>query len=226
MKLILAFLLFFSISMAEELSSAKLEKLIKKGEKISLSLCDKEKLKQIEANGIDAIVKSLELSSPCGKLSGRNKKALAFFIMQKESNTTENVVKIEVPKKVKCPVCGMFVNKYPKWSAFMSIEGKVFYFDGVKDMMKYYIFDADFPYDRKKIEQIEVTNFYTLSTVPAKEAFYVLGSDVYGPMGNELIPFSTRKEAENFKADHKGESIIEFKDITGKMVMALDGIEY
>ena len=226
MKLVLVFLLLFGISMAEELSSAKLEKLIKKGEKVSLTLCDGTNLESLEGINVDEVLKSIEEQKPCGKLSSRNGKALAYFLMKKENNSTESIAKIDVPKEVKCPVCGMFVNKYPKWSALMTIEGEAFYFDGVKDMMKYYIFDADFPYDRKKIKSIEVTNFYTLSTVLAKEAFYVIGSDVYGPMGNELIPFSTLKEAENFKADHKGESVIEFKDITAKMVMALDGLEY
>ena len=30
----------------------------------------------------------------------------------------------------------------------------------------------------------------------AKEAFFVIGSDVYGPMGHELIPFASKADAE------------------------------
>ena len=40
----------------------------------------------------------------------------------------------------KCPVCGMFVAKYPDWTAeIVFSDGSVVYFDGVKDMMKYYL---------------------------------------------------------------------------------------
>ncbi len=93
-------------------------------------------------------------------------------------------------------------------------------------MMKFYIFDVDFPYDRNKINNIEVTDFYTLQAIDANQAFYVIGSDVYGPMGNELIPFLTKDAAQNFMNDHRGEKIISFDDITPKLVMGLDGIEY
>ncbi|MBT8344418.1 MAG: nitrous oxide reductase accessory protein NosL [Sulfurovum sp.] len=141
-------------------------------------------------------------------------------------NLTAVKGKIEVPKEVKCPVCGMFVAKYPKWAAFIDVEEKKHYFDGVKDMMKFYIFDVDFPYDRSKISHMEVTDFYTLKAIDAKQAFYVIGSDVFGPMGNELIPFFTKAAAQNFMTDHRGENIIRFDEITPKLVMGLDGLEY
>ena len=108
----------------------------------------------------------------------------------------------------------------------IDVASKKYYFDGVKDMMKFYIFDVDFPYDRAKIVNIEVTDFYTLKAIDAKKAFYVIGSDVYGPMGNELIPFLTKEAAQNFMTDHRGEKIILFDDITPKHVMGLDGLDY
>ena len=92
--------------------------------------------------------------------------------------------------------------------------------------MNFYIFDVDFTFNRDKITHIEVTDFYTLEAIDAKEAFYVVGSDVYGPMGNELIPFLTKDAAENFMRDHRGEKILRFNDITPQLVMGLDGIEY
>ncbi len=120
----------------------------------------------------------------------------------------------------------MFVAKYPKWAALIEVGTTKHYFDGVKDMMKFYIFDVDFPYDRNTIQKIEVTDFYTLKAIDAKNAFYVIGSDVYGPMGNELIPFLTKDAAQNFMTDHRAEKIIRFNEITPKLVMGLDGLEY
>jgi copper chaperone NosL len=54
------------------------------------------------------------------------------------------------------------------------------------------------------------------------QAFYVIGSDVYGPMGKELIPFKDEADAKEFKSDHKGTSILPFKDIMAELVKTLD----
>jgi len=53
-----------------------------------------------------------------------------------------------------------------------------------------------------------------------------VGSDVFGPMGNELIPFLTKEAAQNFMNDHSGDQIIMFDAITPKLIMGLDGLEY
>ncbi len=68
--------------------------------------------------------------------------------------------------------------------------------------------------------------WYDMLSVNASTAFFVTGSDVYGPMGNELIPFLTNEAAQNFMTDHRAEKIIRFDDITPKLVMGLDGLEY
>jgi nitrous oxide reductase accessory protein NosL len=49
----------------------------------------------------------------------------------------------------------------------------------------------------------------------------VLGSDVYGPMGREMVPFATEKEAREFKADHKGKRVLRFGEVTLDLVKSL-----
>jgi len=219
--------LLFGLVYTQSLSPAKYAKLVKKGEKVALKLCDEAKLSQIKTTDLNSTLQKIETLQPCTRLNTRHKEALAYFLMAGYAkHATKTNGQIEVPKGVKCPVCGMFIYKYPKWVATIKVEKHTHYFDGVKDMMKFYIFDVDFPYDRNKISQMEVTDFYTLKAIEAKEAFYVIGSNVYGPMGNELIPFSTKKAAQNFKKDHNGEKIILFSDITPKLIMGLDGLEY
>jgi len=41
-------------------------------------------------------------------------------------------------------------------------------------------------------------------------------------MGRELIPFAREIEAREFKKDHKGKSILRFKDVTPAIVKGLD----
>ena len=46
---------------------------------------------------------------------------------------------VKPSKKDKCPVCGMFVAKYPDWVAQVRFtNGQTAYFDGVKDLCKFY----------------------------------------------------------------------------------------
>ena len=128
--------------------------------------------------------------------------------------TVASVTKIEVPKDAKCPICGMFVAKYPQWVALYDGEKK-FYFDGVKDMMKY-------AFARKlSSDKFYVSDYYKLSKLEATKAFYVIGSNVYGPMGSELIPFATQEEAETFSRDHNGQKVIAFDEITEALVKSL-----
>jgi len=147
------------------------------------------------------------------------------------SNCSYNsgTIKTNVSKKDKCPVCGMFVYKHPKWVAFIYYEkdGKLKYlaFDGIKDMMKFY-FEPNkwgkYKSIKSKIKKIIVRDYYSLKPILAKSAWYVVGSDVYGPMGNELIPLKTEAEAKNFMADHKGKKLLRFSEITKELVYKLD----
>jgi copper chaperone NosL len=127
--------------------------------------------------------------------------------------------------KDKCPVCGMFVAKYPDFIAEIIFkDGSYAVFDGVKDMLKYY-FALD-NYNPKKnhsdIDVIYVTDYYDLKFIDGLRSFYVIGSGVYGPMGRELIPFSSRSEAEEFRKDHQGKAVLEFNGITHDAVKGLD----
>ena len=221
-KILLTLLFSAGLLFANEMSLAKVVKLSNKGEKIAQTLCDAKKFPSSEGN-IEQLMEKVKTSGACPPLSKSKLEAVSYYV----SNGSMHLAgkHMDVPAEAKCPVCGMFVSKYPKWAARMKYDNKNFYFDGVKDMMKYYIFDGDFPYDRALISEITVSDYYTLEEIPAKEAFYVLDSDIFGPMGRELIPFKDQKSAKAFMDDHNAKAMVQFDEITDKMVMALDGIE-
>ena len=77
---------------------------------------------------------------------------------------------------------------------------------------------ADFP----AVADIYVTDYYTLKLVDGRQAYYVEGSDVYGPMGRELIPFKDEKAAREFMKDHKGKLLLKFSEITPAVIKTLD----
>jgi nitrous oxide reductase accessory protein NosL len=67
-----------------------------------------------------------------------------------------------------------------------------------------------------------VTDYYSQKAIDGTKAFYVIRSDIYGPMGHEFIPFLNYEEALSFKQDHKGTRILKFKDIEEELVYRLD----
>jgi copper chaperone NosL len=125
----------------------------------------------------------------------------------------------------KCMVCGMFVAKYPDWTAAIVYKDAVTrFFDGPKDLFTYYF--AIKKYDplrgRPDIDNIWVKDYYTLSFIDGRKAFYVIGSDVLGPMGRELVAFKSEADAKAFLKDHEGKKVLQFKDITPEVMKQLE----
>ena len=125
----------------------------------------------------------------------------------------------------KCPVCGMFVTKYPDWVAqAIHRDGSYAVFDGAKDLFKYLFNLRTYAPGRTAadIVRLYVTDYYTLTPVDGKLAVYVLGSDILGPMGRELVPFAKEAEAREFLKDHKGKQLVRFGEVTAEVMKALD----
>ena len=200
--------------------SKKRSKMVyKKGKNFFKAKCQQDK---IDVNSFDKI-SSLKAYIRDNKLCGNKAKdkqlqmvSVYLWDIKKLGKKTLDINPILVPKKAKCPVCGMFVSKYPKWSAKIASMGHEYYFDGVKDMMKF-IFEKN-----QDFKNIMVTDYYTTGAINARESFYVVGSNIYGPMGNELIPFSTMDKAKEFSKNHGGKQILTFKQITKELVYSLD----
>ncbi|MBL8251954.1 MAG: nitrous oxide reductase accessory protein NosL [Candidatus Competibacter sp.] len=124
-----------------------------------------------------------------------------------------------------CPVCGMFVGLYPDWIATVVYEdGHNHHFDGVKDLFKYLLDRAKYApgHERAAIAAIAVTDYYSVTRIDAWGAWYVIGSDVLGPMGHELVPLASQAEAEEFRRDHSGKRVLRFNDITPALLKNLD----
>nr|WP_317623068.1 nitrous oxide reductase accessory protein NosL [Thiohalomonas denitrificans] len=124
-----------------------------------------------------------------------------------------------------CPVCGMFVAKYPEWAATVVYQDEhAHHFDGAKDLFKYLL---DLPkyapgHTAADISAIAVTDYYDLARIDARSAYYVIGSDVLGPMGHELVPHPSEADARDFMADHGGDAVVRFDQVTTELLDQLD----
>ncbi len=210
--------LLSSCVIGKSLSLKEKEILIKRGEKISSLLCQKSKF---DLKDLDTSIKK-----SCQKLDKKDLLALKLYLKSKDDNLLK-VAKIKpIPKDAKCIVCGMVVRLYPNWACVIGIGKKRFYFDGVKDMMRFYLKREKYHFDRSKISEILVQDFYTLKPIDAKKAFFVVGSNIKGPMGWDFIPFKELKYAKIFLNDHRGKKIIKFDEISLDMIQKVQKNEF
>ncbi len=124
-------------------------------------------------------------------------------------------------KQDRCPVCGMFVAPYPEWTATILFNDSTqLFFDGAKDLYRYY---SDLPrnkdgHGRADISGIYLTDYYSTRLLPAEDLFFVLGSDVYGPMGHEFVPVAGKAAASTFARDHGGQKILRFDQLSPQLL--------
>ncbi|WP_277655949.1 nitrous oxide reductase accessory protein NosL [Seleniivibrio woodruffii] len=192
------------------------------GEKIYKSVCKPVEPSEFET--ISAMKAYIKNNAVCGELKEGQLQALSLYLWEVSRKNAPGYSIISVPEKAKCPVCGMFVSKYPKWATqltYTDTKGaeNSLYFDGVKDLIKFKENPAKWgKYKGIKIAKVLVTDYYSGKAIDGTAAFYVSGSDVYGPMGHELIPFESEKNAKTFMTDHNGKEIVKYADIKASKI--------
>ena len=206
-------------------------KVYPKGKKLYEKLCNQD-IELPHYSSISELKSQLKNSNTCKPLNEKELQMVAIYLwdVKLKGNTisSDNSNCISVPKDKKCPVCGMLVYKYPRWATILEVEqqdGKTnkLYFDGVKDLMKFYIAPTEWGnYNNIETLSIQVTDYYKQTELNGKDAVYVINSDVFGPMGNEFIPFTSKEEASAFIKDHGGTVVECFDDITPEIVKELD----
>ncbi len=195
----------FSFSYTE---AQKQKKLYPLGERIAKRLCTHT----FETDNFLELKKQIE--TKCPTLKPLYVDALAYYLHDRKRE--KNSYKLSYTKKDKCPVCGMFVYKYPKWVTMLKTEKKSYYFDGIKDMMKFYFLH------KNETKELIVRSYYSAKLFDATKGYFVYGSDIYGPMGEELIAFKTKKEALEFVRDHHAKGVVTFSKITPELIRQLD----
>jgi nitrous oxide reductase accessory protein NosL len=68
-----------------------------------------------------------------------------------------------------------------------------------------------------------VTEYYFQKRTPVADVFFVMGSDVVGPMGKALVPIAGREAAERFRQDHHGSRLLKAGEITPELLREIAG---
>jgi nitrous oxide reductase accessory protein NosL len=106
---------------------------------------------------------------------------LALLFLTAISTAASGKGYVKPADRDKCPVCGMFVAKYPDWIAeVMYRDGSYAVFDGPKDMFRYLADLKKYAPTRSQadIEALYIMDYYAVKPIDGYAAFYVMGSNV------------------------------------------------
>ncbi len=133
-----------------------------------------------------------------------------------ESSQAEVMPPRVIPADATCGKCGMYPAKYPRWqSQIIFNDGAMTPFDGCKCMFNFlYAMDKyDTMHSREDVAIAWVKDFDSGTWIRAEETYFVVGSDMLGPMGKELIPFADKAAAMKFQQGQGG-ALMQYGDIT------------
>ena len=123
------------------------------------------------------------------------------------------------PNGERCRKCGMLVNEAPRWIAGLTNPA------GAEE--RFCCERCMFAYLRSPegagARNAWVTEYYTQKKMPVDEVFFVLGSDITGPMGKALVPIVGRTAADQFIRDHHGNRILTADEITLELLREVSG---
>jgi copper chaperone NosL len=135
----------------------------------------------------------------------------------------------DIPNDLTCGKCGMYPANYPQWQTqIIFTDNSMTAFDGCKCMFEFMqdMGQYDQTHTKDDIARIWVRDFNSGEWIDAKTAHFVIGSEVMGPMGKELIPFNDVNTAATFQKEHGGElagfdaiGMETLKPLMGKMHM-------
>jgi len=130
-----------------------------------------------------------------------------------------------IPADARCPVCGMYPARAPRWAAQTVFQdGASHFFDSPIDLFVF-LQRTDRANKRHAPADIAVsyvTGFETGQWIEAHHTFFVQGSTAMGPMRDADLPaFSTRKSADDF-ARSRGGKVLAFKQVTPELIQSMN----
>jgi nitrous oxide reductase accessory protein NosL len=117
--------------------------------------------------------------------------------------------------------------KYPAWVSKISLRnGKEVYFSSPKGMFEFYFHPgkwAEFNIrSERDFKELVVTDYFTSKPINAEDAFFVYGSSVTSPAGDDLVPFSNETQAKQFMSKNNGKRIMKFDKISYGLIKWLN----
>ncbi len=94
-------------------------------------------------------------------------------------------------------------------------DGKVVGFDSAGRHVSLYPSASQIQHQHwETLQNVFVTDYRDKKLMDAKQAFFVVGSEVQAGMGAEVMAFSKKEDAEKFNTEHKGKRVAAYAEVT------------
>ena len=129
-----------------------------------------------------------------------------------------------IPPKARCPVCGMYPARFPRWAAqTLFKDGAAHFFDSPVDLFAFLhrLDRHSRSYTLDDVAVSFVSDFETGQWIEAKNAFFVHGSSAVGPMRDADLPAFTSRNAAGALAHNRGGKVLTFAEVTPELIQSL-----
>ncbi len=125
---------------------------------------------------------------------------------------------IEVHKE--CPLCGMIPARYPQFHCQLVLKnGDYVAFDSATGLLTYLLFPDKTGMEPGKVSQVYFKDYVTEAWIPSDQTYFVVGSEIMGPMGIEFLAVDSEENALAVKRQEKGELIIQYQQIDRQFML-------
>ncbi|MBT3226024.1 MAG: hypothetical protein HN580_11060 [Deltaproteobacteria bacterium] len=113
-----------------------------------------------------------------------------------------------------CPLCGMIPAKYPLFNCQIVFEDESYEaFDSAAGLLIYLYFPDKTGFPVKKVSQIFFKDYLSEKWIDSNTTWFIVGSEILGPMGIEFLAVSSEKSALELKKQEKGAAIVSFQKV-------------
>jgi copper chaperone NosL len=129
-------------------------------------------------------------------------------------------------ERARCPVCNMYADMDPVWVAQIDYaDGSKLMFDTPHHLFKCYFNPTDaeaseYQRTNQNMSKLSVTDYKTKSVIDARAAFYLSGSDIKSIMGDTVVPFASKADAQEAQKQHGGR-ILAFGEVAPDLLTGL-----
>lgn len=141
------------------------------------------------------------------------------------ASATDLRAPMAIPAAARCPVCGMYPVRYPRWAAQVRFrDGAAHFFDSPVDLFAFLqrVERHDRRYTATDVAVSFVTDFATGQWTGARHAYFVAGSSLLGPMRAADLPAFARRASAEALVRQRGGRVLAYAEITPALIRSLN----
>jgi nitrous oxide reductase accessory protein NosL len=133
--------------------------------------------------------------------------------------------RMQISPQDRCPVCGMKVIRYPKFSSAIRLGNQdTYYFCSNGCMLKAWLHPEIFlKSTRQALSLAVVRDYFSGRQVDAQDVFWIAGSDVIGPMGPAMVALQGSRSLTAFLKRHGGCRVFRLQELNDDLWLSLTG---